>query len=114
MNDIYEANAPERFPTPKEQPPLEEESAEGVVIKNPPVKETVNRWRKEVIDKIQYLRENLDLTNQEKEALSEEVDRLQSELAESKERIQTLELQLSEVLETFNALLNEVSLALEG
>lgn len=113
MNEIYEANAPEHFPTPKEQPPLEEESTEGGVIKNPPVKETVNRWRKEVIDKIQYLRENWEQTNQEKEALSLEVDRLQLELGESKGQIQILERQLSEALETFNGLLSEVSLALE-
>jgi predicted nuclease with TOPRIM domain len=113
MNNIFEANAPDRFPTPKEQPPLVEDSIERTVIKNPPVKETVNRWRKEVIDKIQYLRENWEQTNQEKEALSQEVDHLQSELAESKERIKALELQLSEALATFNGLLSEVSLALE-
>jgi predicted nuclease with TOPRIM domain len=113
MNDIYEANAPDRFPTPKEQPPMGEEAIEGAVIKNPPVKETVNRWRKEVIDKIQYLRENWEQTNQEKEALSQEVDQLQSELTKSKDRIKALEIQLSEALETFNGLLSEVSLALE-
>ncbi len=113
MNDIYETNAPDRFPAPKEQPPMGEEPTGGAVIKNPPVKETVNRWRKEVIDKIQYLRENWEQTNQEKDALSQEVDQLQSELAESKDRIQALERQLSEALETFNGLLSEVSQALE-
>lgn len=114
MNDIYEANAPMQFPSPKEQPTLEQESVEGGILKAPPVKETVERWKKEVIDKIQYLRENLELANQEKEALSQEVDRLQGDLADSRQRIQELEGQLSEALETFNTLLNEVSLALES
>jgi predicted nuclease with TOPRIM domain len=114
MNDIYVTNAPVKFPTPKEQPDIEEDSMVGGVLKNPPVKETVVRWKKEVIDKIQYLRENLELANQEKEALSQEVDRVQSELTDSKERIQKLEVELSEALETFNTLLDEVSQALES
>ena len=114
MNDIFETNAPEHFPEPKEQPaPLPETPEEGV-IKNPPVKETVERWKKEVIDKIQYLRENLELANREKEALSQEVDRLQSELAGSQGKVKVLESELSEALETFNSLLNEVSSALEN
>ncbi|MGA3083222.1 MAG: hypothetical protein ABSE95_00330 [Thermodesulfobacteriota bacterium] len=114
MNDIYEANAPIKCPTPKEQPDIVEDSMVGGVLKNPPVKETVVRWKKEVIDKIQYLRENLELANQEKEALSQEMDRIHSELTDSKERIQKLEGELSEALETFNTLLNEVSQALES
>lgn len=114
MNDIFETNAPEHFPDPKEQPVLNPETPEEGVIKNPPVRETVERWKKEVIDKIQYLRENLELANQEKEALSQEVDRLQSELADSQGKVQELESELSESLETFNNLLNEVSQALES
>jgi predicted nuclease with TOPRIM domain len=114
MNDIYESNSPETFPTPNEQPIIKEEAEEKAFFANPPIQETVNRWRKEVIDKIQYMKENLEQTNQEKEALSQEVDRLQADLAESKERIQALEKALAEALETFNGLLNEVSKALEG
>jgi predicted nuclease with TOPRIM domain len=114
MDDIFETNAPIRFPAPKEQPEIQLESVEEGVLKTPPVKETVDRWKKEIIDKIQYLRENLELANQDKEALSRDVDRLESELTTSKERVQELEVQLSEALETFNTLLNEVSQALEG
>ena len=114
MSDIYEANAPAAFPVPQEQPGLEEDSLEGGVLKNPPVKETVDRWKKEVLDKIQYLRENLEQANQEKEALSQEVDQLQSELTASRVRIQELEAELSETLDTFNTLLDEVSQALES
>jgi predicted nuclease with TOPRIM domain len=114
MNDIYESNAPESFPTPNEQPVVKEEAEEKHVFANPSIEETVKRWRKEVIDKIQYMKENLEQTNQEKEALSQEVDNLQAALAESQERIQALEKALAEALETFNGLLNEVSKALEG
>lgn len=114
MDDIFETNAPEHFPDPKEQPVLEPETPEEGALKNPPVKETVERWKKEVIDRIQYLKENLELTNQEKEALSQEVDRLQSELASSQGKVKELESEFSEALETFNSLLDEVSSALEG
>jgi hypothetical protein len=114
MSTIYEANAPVTFPAPQEQPDLGEDSPAGGVLQNPPIKETVDRWKKEVLDKIQYLKENLELASQEKEALSLEVDRIQSELTESKKRVQVLEVELSEALETFNNLLNEVSQALEG
>lgn len=114
MDDIFETNAPDHFPDPKEQPaPIPETPEEGA-LKNPPVKETVERWKKEVIDRIQYLKENLELTNQEKEALSQEVDRLQTELAGSQGKVKELESEFSEALETFNTLLDEVSLALEG
>jgi chromosome segregation ATPase len=113
MSDIYETNAPIRFPSPREQPEAEDDSGGGS-LKAPPVKETVNRWKKDVIDKIQYLRDNLEQAHQEKESLTLEMDRLQSELTNSKGRIKELEVQLSEALETFNTLLNEVSSALEG
>jgi len=113
MSDIYETNAPVTFPAPKEQPHMEEDSLTDGILKNPPIKENVDRWKKEIIEKIKYLRENLELANQEKEALSQEVDRLQSELADSKGRVQQLEAQFSESLETFNHLLDEVSQALE-
>jgi predicted nucleic acid-binding Zn-ribbon protein len=113
MSNIYEANAPEVFPAPQEQPGLKEDFPAEGVLKNPPVKETVDRWKKEVIDRIQYLRENLERANQEKEALSLEVDQLQSELTAARERIKELEAELSEALDTFNTVLDEVSQALE-
>ena len=114
MSDIYEINAPERFPTPKEQPDNQEKTVEKTIAGNPPIQETVNRWRKEVLDKILFLKENWEQTVQEKEFLSQEVDRLQSELAASQDRVQALEQELSVTLENFNRLLNEVSQALEG
>ncbi len=114
MNDIYQTNAPEVFPVPQEQPTLKEDSLEGGVLKNLPVKETVDRWKKEVLDRIQYLRENLEQANQEKESLSQEVEQLQSELSASQGRIKELEAELSGTLDTFNILLNEVSQALES
>jgi predicted nucleic acid-binding Zn-ribbon protein len=113
MTDIYETNAPERFPTPKEQPDVEEKAMGRISFGSPPIQETVNRWRKEVLDKILFLRENWEQTVQEKESLSQEVDRLQSELAESRNKVQALENQLSDTLENFNRLLTEVSQALE-
>jgi predicted nuclease with TOPRIM domain len=114
MSDIYEANAPSTFPNPQEQPELQMENKEGGDLKNTPVKETVDRWKKEVLDKIQYLRENLEQANQEKEALTQEVDRVREELALSKERVKVLEGELSETLQTFTDLLDEVSQALES
>ena len=114
MSDIYEANAPSAFPDPREQPDLQIENKEGGDLKNTPVKETVDRWKKEVLDKIQYVRENLEQANQEKEALTQEVDRVREELALSKERVKVLEGELSETLQTFTALLEEVSQALES
>ena len=114
MNDIYETNAPTHFPDPNEQPTLNPEPQAEWVIKNPSVRETVERWKKEVIDRIRYLRENLELATQEKEALLLEVDRLQCELADSQGQVRELKAELAEVLETFNNLLNEVSAALES
>jgi predicted nuclease with TOPRIM domain len=113
MEDIFEANAPTRFPTPKEQPEISAESEEKALTQAPPVKETADRWKKSIIDKIQYLKENLELAHQDKEALSSELDRLQTSLSHSQGRVQELETQLSEALETFNTLLDEVSKALE-
>jgi chromosome segregation ATPase len=114
MSDIYESNAPVTFPSPLEQPDLNEDSAEGRVLNHPPVKETVDRWKKEVLDKIQYLRENLEQANREKESLFLEVDQVRSELIQTKGRLKDLEGELSEVLETFNHLLDEVSRVLES
>jgi TolA-binding protein len=112
MEDIFEANAPTRFPSPKEQPDIPVLAEEGEKPQGPPMKINADRWKKEIIDKIQYLKENLELAQQDKEALSLEVDKLQEELRQSKGKIQELEVQLAEALDTFNALLNEVSQAL--
>ena len=111
MDKIYDANAPVDFPTPKEQPVLEQnpEAGEKTAM---PVKETVERWKKEVLDKIQFLKENLDQANRDREDLSREMDRLKAELDASKEHTRRLEAKLSETLETFNNLLDEVSRAL--
>jgi chromosome segregation ATPase len=114
MSDIYEANAPLAFPSSQEQPAFEEDTFPEGVFKTPPIKETVDRWKKEVVDRIQFLKENLEQAGQEKESLGGEVDRLQTELLRSQERARELETQFSEALETFNQLLNEVSRALEG
>jgi predicted nuclease with TOPRIM domain len=114
MNDVYETNAPMHFPDPKEQPVLDPEPQEEPVMKTQSVKETVERWKNDVIDRIRYLRENLDLATQEKEALLLEVDRLKCELAGSQGQVRELRAELSEVLETFNHLLTEVSSVLEG
>ena len=114
MSDIYEANAPVAFPAPQGQPEIREDAPAEGVLKNPPVKETVDRWKKEVLDKIQFLRENLEQANLEKEALAQEADQVRAELTLSKKRVQVLEGELSEALETFNTLLNEVAQALES
>jgi len=111
MDEIYDANAPTDFPTPKEQPPLESNPAAVEKI-SVPVKETVERWKKEILEKIQFLKENIDQANREREDLSQEMDRLKAELDASKEQAKVLEASLAETLETFNNLLDEVSRAL--
>ena len=114
MNDIYDTNAPTHFPDPKEQPTLNPEPQEEGAMKNSSVKETVERWKKEVIDRIRYLRENFELATQEKEALLLEVDRLQNELTGYQGQVRELKAELSGILETFNHLLIEVSTVLES
>jgi predicted nuclease with TOPRIM domain len=111
MDEIYEANAPTDFPTPKGQPTLEQTptAAEKITM---PVKETVERWKKEILDKIQFLKENIDQANRDREGLSREIDRLKAELDASREHGKVLEAKLAETLETFNNLLDEVSRAL--
>ena len=111
MDEIYEANAPTDFPAPKEQPVLEQNPGAGEKA-TPPVRETVERWKKEVLDKIQFLKENFDRANRDREDLSREMDRLKAELEASKEQVRRLEAKLAETLETFNNLLDEVSRAL--
>jgi predicted RNase H-like nuclease (RuvC/YqgF family) len=113
MGNVYEANAPSDFPTPKEQPTIEQQPL-GEEKRILPVKETVERWKKEILDKIQFLKENYDQANRDKEELSQEIDRLKDELNATKERAQALERKLTETLETFNNLLDEVSGALQS
>jgi predicted nuclease with TOPRIM domain len=114
MSDIYEANAPSEFPAPQEQPEIKEDPQEGEGLKHPPVKETVDRWKREVLDKIQYLKENLEQAHLEKEALVQEMEQVKAELSHSRERSQILEKELAEALDTFSALLEEVRQALES
>ncbi|MBI5966954.1 MAG: hypothetical protein HY882_03715 [Deltaproteobacteria bacterium] len=111
MEDVYESHAPTDFPSAKEQPVIEQPpgAEERKIL---PVKETVERWKREILDKIQYLKENFEQANQDRESLSKEIDRLQAELTASKEHVQELERKLAETLETFNNLLDEVSGAL--
>jgi predicted nuclease with TOPRIM domain len=111
MDEIYEANAPTDFPTPKEQPTLEQNPGAGEKS-TLPVKETVERWKKEILDKIQFLKENFDQASRDREGLSREMDLLKAELEASKEQAKVLEAKLAETLETFNNLLDEVSRAL--
>jgi len=111
MDEVYEANVPTDFPTPKAQPILEQHpTAEEKTAR--PVRETVERWKKEILDKIQFLKENLDQANRDRDGLSQELDRLKAELDASKEHGKVLEAKLAETLETFNNLLDEVSRAL--
>ena len=77
------------------------------------LKETVERWKKDILDRIQFLKENYDQALQDKEALTLEVDKGKAELAASDFRVQELERQLADVLETYNNLLKEVSGALQ-
>jgi predicted nucleic acid-binding Zn-ribbon protein len=111
MEDVYAANAPTEFPAPKEQPKIEE-LIDMEEKQNAPMKEAVDRWKKEILDKIQYLKENFDQASRDREALSQEIDRLKEELSNSQKRAQVLDKKLAETMETFNNLLDEVSGAL--
>jgi chromosome segregation ATPase len=111
MDEIYGANAPTDFPTPKEQPTLEPNPAAAEKTTRP-VKESVERWKKEILDKIQFLKENLDQASRDRDDFSREMDRLKGELDASKEQGMVLEAKLAETVEAFNNLLDEVSRAL--
>lgn len=80
----------------------------------PQIKETVDRWKKEILDKIQYLRENLDQAVKDKEALSLEADHLKGELAAAHARLRQVEGDMAGVLEMYNNLIQEVSGALKS
>jgi hypothetical protein len=115
MNDVYETNAPREFPNPKAQPEIDEKKAiklEGMKVSE--LKETVERWKKDILDRIQFLKEHYDQALKDKEALTLEVDKWKGELAASDFRVQELERQLADVLETYNNLLKEVSGALQN
>ena len=113
MDDVYEVNAPTDFPSPKEQPTLEQQPL-GEEKRILPVKETVERWKKEILDKIQFLKENYDQAHRDKEGLLQEIDHLKEELTATQKHAQALEKKLAETLETFNSLLDEVSGALQS
>jgi hypothetical protein len=114
MDDVYGNNSPREFPNPKAQPEIEERIGirpEGMKLTE--LKETVSRWKKEILDRIQFLKENYDLALQDKGALTLELDKRKAELAASGFRVQELERQLADVLETYNNLIKEVSGALQ-
>jgi septation ring formation regulator EzrA len=113
MDDVYEVNAPADFPSPKEQPTLEQQPL-GEEKKILLVKETVERWKKEILDKIQFMKENYDQAHRDKEGLMQEIDHLKEQLTATQSHAQALERKLGETLETFNNLLDEVSRALQG
>ena len=116
MDDVYEANGPTDLPLPKSQPPVVEEpivEASGRE-KGSNVQGFIERWKKDVLDKIQFLKESLDQANHDKAALSQEIDRLQAELEAAREKNKELEAHYSETLDTFYKLLDDVSRALEG
>lgn len=115
MSTVYDQYTPADDPAPQAQPVLKSENAqrkEGS-MQLPQLKETVERWKKEILDKIQYLRANLDQTLQDKEALSLEADQLKSQLADAQGRIAQLESDLAGVLELYNSLVQEVNGALQ-
>jgi hypothetical protein len=114
MDDVYGNNSPREFPNPQTQPEFEEKKAVRLeAMKISELKETVSRWKKEILDRIQFLKENYDLALQDKGALTLEVDKWKAELAASEFRVQELERQLADVLDTYNNLLKEVSGALQ-
>lgn len=115
MTTIYDQNAPTAFPAPQAQPPLAGEQSErqGGPLQLPQIKETVERWKREILDRIQYLKENLDQALQDREVLALEADQMKQELAEARDRIQQLEVDLAGVLELYNTLIREVNGALQ-
>lgn len=113
MVDAYEAHAPTEFPSPQEQSaPPPEPVLEEVQI--PDLRNTLDRWRRELLDRIQFLKENLEQANQEKTALTQELDSLKAELAASRQQVQELQNDLSATLGAFNNMLKEVSAALQS
>jgi hypothetical protein len=56
MDDVYEANGPKEFPTPEGQPLLTEEPSVQAPGEERGVKGFIERWKKEVLDKIQLER----------------------------------------------------------
>jgi chromosome segregation ATPase len=112
MDPVYEIHAPKDFPMTKEQPAIEEESAMPEA-KPPFKKEALERWKKDVLDKIQYLKENLEQAEQDKQALYKELDLLNEELSSLKDHTREVEKQLAENMDSFNQLLNEVTEALK-
>jgi hypothetical protein len=116
MSTVYDQNAPTAFPAPQAQPipAAEQIDRRGDATQLPQIKETVERWKREILDRIQYLKENLDLALKDKEAASLEVDQLKNQMAAAQARIQQLETDLAGVLELYNTLIQEVNGALQN
>ncbi len=114
MSTVYDQNAPTAYPAPQDQPnpAAEKNDWQGEARPLPQIKETVERWKKEILDRIQYLRENLDQALQDREVLSLEADQLKKDLAAARSRVQQLEGDLTGVLELYNNLIQEVNGAL--
>jgi len=77
------------------------------------VKETAERQKKEILDKIQHLRQICDQANQDRESLSKEKDSLKQEIATVKEHAQELEKRIAETLDAYRNLVDEISKALQ-
>jgi chromosome segregation ATPase len=115
MDDVYDANGPTVLPLANSQPTVVEEpqmEASGQE-KGPEVQNFIERWKKEVLDKIQFLKESLEQAHRDKAVLSQEVDRLQAELEAARDKNKQLEAHYSETLDTFYKLLDDVSRALK-
>jgi hypothetical protein len=102
MGDIYETHIPVQHPDIAEQPILEVDSLERSLQKIPNLKETIDRWRKEIIEKIGSLRKDVEQVYLENETVTQELNRLKSELTTKKERVHVLEHQIAQTLEAFN------------
>jgi uncharacterized coiled-coil DUF342 family protein len=91
---------------------MEEQTAviEQVAV---PVKDAIERCRGEILDKIQYLKNNYDEANRERAALMTEVEHLRKELGTAKEHATGLEQRLAETLEMFRGFMDSISGALE-
>jgi chromosome segregation ATPase len=115
MSNAYDVTAPSSFPATQAQPLPEGEKMErkGDWMQLPQIKETVERWKREILDRIQYLKENLDLALKDKEAAALEADQLKSQLTAAQARIQQLETDLTGVLDLYNTLIQEVNGALQ-
>lgn len=112
MGDIYETHAPGQFSAISDQPIPEPEPMEGGGQNIPTVKETADRWRKEVVEKIDGLRKKLIQVHLENEALIQDVTKFKAELTAAQSKVNGLELQMAETWQIFNQTLFEINQSL--